>query len=146
MAQQVYYGLQKLNVQLSDDLLNDVFAWFAEVVFEQKNVKEFQAALAAEFGFGLPQVLTPLAQLMAKITGQLRTGVESRKEIRRKLDPQIAHLIDRINLLIQTGVAALRKQGKEGLVIMVDNLDRIPFRKLDETRNNHDAFYIEHGE
>lgn len=146
MAQQVYYGLQKLNVQLSDDLLNDVFAWFAEVVFEQKNVKEFQAALAAEFGFGLPQVLTPLAQLMAKITGQLRTGVESRKEIRRKLDPQIAHLIDRINLLIQTGVAALRKQGKEGLVIMVDNLDRIPFRKLDETRNNHDALYIEHGE
>ena len=146
IAQQVYLGLRELDVELPDELLNDVFAWFAEIVFEQKNVKEFQGALQAEFGFGLPQVLTPLAQLMTKITGQLRTGVELRKEIRRKLDPQIAHLIDRINLLIQTGIAALRRQGKVGLVIMVDNLDRIPFRKLDETRNNHDALYIEHGE
>ncbi len=146
IAQQVYFGLRELDVKLHDELLNDVFAWFAEVVFEQKNVKEFEGALQAEFGFGLPQVLTPLAQLMAKITGQLRTGVESRKEIRRKLDPQIAHLIDRINLLIQTGIAALRMQGKMGLVIMVDNLDRIPFRQLDETRNNHDVLYIEHGE
>ncbi|MCS6843903.1 MAG: AAA family ATPase [Caldilineales bacterium] len=146
IARQVYHGLLELQVPLPEELLNDVFAWFAEVVYEQKNVREFQAALAAEFGFGLPQVLTPLAQLMAKITGQLRTGVESRKEIRRKLDPQIAQLIDRINLLIQTGTAALRGQGKQGLVIMVDNLDRIPFRKLDETRNNHDALYIEHGE
>lgn len=146
MAQQVYHGLRTLNVDLPDELLNDVFAWFAEIVFEQSNVKEFQATLGAEFGFGLPQVLTPLAQLMAKITGQLRTGVESRKAIRRKLDPQIAQLIDRINLLIQAGIAALRKQGKVGLVIIADNLDRIPFRKLDETRNNHDALYIEHGE
>lgn len=29
---------------------------------------------------------------------------------------------------------------------IVDNLDRIPFRKLDADRSNHDALYIEHGE
>lgn len=77
LAQQVYHGLRELGVHLSDDLLNDVFAWFAEVVFEQRNVKEFQGALAAEFGFGLPKALTPLAQLMAKMTGQLRTGKDN---------------------------------------------------------------------
>ncbi|PKO20450.1 MAG: hypothetical protein CVU38_20040 [Chloroflexi bacterium HGW-Chloroflexi-1] len=32
------------------------------------------------------------------------------------------------------------------MVIIVDNLDRIPFRKLDGARSNHDALYIEHGE
>lgn len=31
-------------------------------------------------------------------------------------------------------------------MVIVDNLDRIPFRKLDEQRNNHDALYIEHGD
>ena len=146
IAQQVYNGLRGLDVKLDNELLDDVFGWFADVIFEQKNVKEFQGSLEAEFKVGLPAVVTPLAQLMAKITGQLRTGVESRKEIRRKLDPQIAHLVDRINLLLQKGTVELRKRGKQGLVIIVDNLDRIPFRKLDEQRNNHDALYIEHGE
>ena len=146
IAQQVFSGLQTLHVKLDDDLLNDVFAWFAEVVYEKANTKEFQAELGAEFSLGTPQLLLPLAQLLAKITGQLKTGVESRQQIRSRLDPQIAHLIERINLLIQRGVGTLRKQGKQGLVIIVDNLDRIPFRKLDAARSNHDALYIEHGE
>jgi hypothetical protein len=60
--------------------------------------------------------LVPLAQLLAKITGQLRTNMESRQQIRSRLDPQIAHLIERINLLIQRGTGTLRKQGKQGLV------------------------------
>lgn len=144
IAQQVYGGLQRLGVKLDDELLDDVFKWFAEIVYEKADTKEFQAQLAAEFSLGPPIPL--LAQLLAKITGQLRTGVESRQQIRSRLDPQIAHLIERINLLIQRGVGTLRKQGKQGLVIIVDNLDRIPFRKLDASRSNHDALYIEHGE
>jgi hypothetical protein len=126
------------------ELLDDVFKWFAEIVYEKANTREFQAELAAEFSLGPPIPL--LAQLLAKITGQLKTGVESRQQIRSRLDPQIAHLIERINLLIMRGVGSLRKQGKQGLVIIVDNLDRIPFRKLDVARSNHDALYIEHGE
>ncbi len=144
IAQQVYRGLRDLGVELDDELLEDVFKWFAEVVYEKANTREFQAELAAEFSLG-PKIPL-LAQLLAKITGQLRTGVESRQQIRTRLDPQIAHLIERINLLIMRGVGTLRRQGKAGLVIIVDNLDRIPFRKLDTERSNHDALYIEHGE
>jgi hypothetical protein len=142
----VFSGLHALDVKLDDDLLDDIFKWFAEVVYEKANTKEFQAELGAEFSLGTPKLLLPLAQLLAKITGQLKTGVESRQQIRSRLDPQIAHLIERINLLIQRGVGTLRNQEKQGLVIIVDNLDRIPFRKLDAARSNHDALYIEHGE
>jgi hypothetical protein len=138
IAQQVFDGLQTLGVKLDDDLLDDIFKWFAEIVYEKANTKEFQAELGAEFSLG-PKILTPLAQLLAKITGQLRTGVESRQQIRSRLAPQIAHLIERINLLIQRGVGTLHRQGKRGLVIIVDNLDRIPSR-------NQDALFIEHGE
>jgi hypothetical protein len=141
IAQQVFGGLQTLGVTLDDNLLDDIFKWFSEIIYEKANTKEFQVELGAEFSLG-PKILVPLAQ----ITGQLRTGVESRQQIRSRLDPQIAHLIERINLLIQRGVGTLRKQGKEGLVIIVDNLDRIPFHKLDTARSNHDALYIEHGE
>lgn len=145
IAQQVFNGLQSLNVRLDDELLDPIFAWFADIVFEKANTREFQAELGAEFSVG-PKILTPLAQLLAKITGQLRTGVESRQQIRSRLDPEIAQLIDRINLLIMTGTVELRKRGKKGLVIIADNLDKIPMRWLDAGRSNHDALYIEHGE
>ncbi|OQA40885.1 MAG: hypothetical protein BWY52_02753 [Chloroflexi bacterium ADurb.Bin325] len=145
IAQQVFSGLDRLGVTLDDELLDDIFRWFSEVVYEKVNTREFQAELAAEFSLG-PKILAPLAQLLAKITGQLRTGVESRQQIRSRLDPQIAHLIERINLMIARGVGTLHRQDKQGLVILVDNLDRIPFRKLDAERSNHDALYIEHGE
>ncbi|PKO20451.1 MAG: hypothetical protein CVU38_20045 [Chloroflexi bacterium HGW-Chloroflexi-1] len=82
IAQQVFSGLHALSVKLDDDLLDDIFKWFAEVVYEKANTKEFQAELAAEFSLGTPKLLLPLAQLLAKITGQLKTGVESRQQIR----------------------------------------------------------------
>lgn len=144
IAQQVFRGLNDLGGKLDDELLEEVFRWFADVVYEKANTKEFQVELGAEFSLG-PKIPL-LAQLLAKITGQLRTGVESRQQIRSRLDPQIAHLIERINLLIQRGVGTLRKQGRRGLVIMVDNLDRIPFRRRENEPSNHDALYIDHGD
>lgn len=147
IVRQVYEGLRELDAGLPNDLLDDVFAWFAEVVYEYESAKAAAAALEGEFKLSTPPILSGLGQILAKITGQLRTSVESKQQIRRRLDPQIAQLLDKINLLLLTGVAQLRKQGKQGLVVIVDNLDRIPFRALADGRGNiHDALYIDHGE
>ena len=101
IALQVFEGLKTLGVNLSDDLLESVFAWFAEVVYEQENI---QVA-------------------------------------------QIAQLLDKINLLLRSGEAQLRKRGQSGLVVIVDGLDRVMYRTLDDgRRNSHDALFIEHGE
>ena len=43
-------GLHALGVKLDDALLDEIFAWFAEVVFVQENVKEFQGALKPSSG------------------------------------------------------------------------------------------------
>lgn len=146
MARQIYEGFRALDVKLDQGLLDDIFTWFAEVVSEYQTVKAAEASLEAEFSVGTPK-LPLLSKLMARITGQLRTGVESKKNVRQRLDPQISQLIDRINLLIRTGRTALRKAGKQGLVVIIDNLDKIPFRTLgDDGRNSHEAVYIEHGE
>ena len=147
IARQVFEGLDTLGVQLSDDLLESVFAWFAEVVYEQESVKAAQAELEAEFSVKSPPLPFLFAKLMGKITGQLKTGIESKHTIRRRLDPQIAQLIDKINLLLRSGEVALRKRGQQGLAVVVDGLDRVMYRTLDDgQRNSHDALFIEHGE
>jgi hypothetical protein len=148
IARQVHAGLQDLGVKLNAGLLDDVLAWFAEVVYEQEDLDAAKAELSSEFRLGTPAALSPSAQMMVKLTGQLKTGFESKKRVRQQLDPQITQLIDNINLLLRDGEAKLRKKGKQGLVILIDNLDRISFRPLDDVgrRNTHDALYIEHGE
>ncbi|MFO7633058.1 MAG: AAA family ATPase [Caldilinea sp.] len=147
IARQVFEGLETLGVNLSDDLLESVFAWFAEVVYEQEDVRAAQAALEAEFSVKTPTLPVLFASLMGKITGQLRTGVESKRSVRRRLDPQIAQLLDKINLLLRSGEAQLRKRGQSGLVVIVDGLDRVMYRTLDDgRRNSHDALFIEHGD
>lgn len=147
IASQVYAGLAEAGVGINQELLDETLAWFAEVVYQYDSVKAAQAALEAEFKWSVPKLVSPFAQLMAKITGQLRTSVESKRQVRQKLDPQLSQLIDRINLLLLDGQLGLRKAGKQGPVVIIDNLDRIPYRTLpDAQRNSHDALYIDHGE
>lgn len=147
IARQVYNGLAQLGVALNQELLDQIFEWFAEVIYEFESVQAAKAELAAEFKVSAPPLISPLAQMMARITGQLKTGIESKRHVRRRLDPQISQLIENINLLLLDGDAKLRRSGKQGLVIIIDNLDRISFRSLDDgQRNTHDALYIEHGE
>ncbi len=145
IAQQVFGGLQTLGVKLDDDLLDDIFAWFAEMVYEKANTKEFQARLGAEFIVGLPQVLCPAGATTGKDHRPTANRRGVAQDIRASSIRKSPSLIERINLLIQVG-AGTAQAGEAGLVIIVDNLDRIPFRKLDDDRSNHDALYIEHGE
>lgn len=147
IARQVYQELQAKKVPLDQELLDEIFAWFAERVLEYENASSASIALEAEMGAGISKLFSPLAQLLAKLTGQLRTSIERKQQIRQRLDPQIAQLIEKINALLRDGILKLRKQGQQGLVIIVDNLDRIPFRLLDDgKRNVHDFLYIDHGE
>lgn len=147
IAKEVYTGLEELGIALNEDLIEAVSSWFAEIVEEKNLVKSANTSVSAEVGFGTPKLLSPFASILTTITGQLQTGIDSKRQVRQRLDPQISQLIGNINLLLQGANAKLHKEGKEGLVVIIDNLDRLSFRSLnDGARNTHDALYIEHGE
>lgn len=149
IAQQVHNGLVALGVGLGHDLLDDIAEWFAEKVLLYDSVKAAEASISLDAGVGTLPVLSPVAKLMAQVTGQLRTGVESRKQVRQRIDQRVDELLTRVNLLLDRGRIELQKQGKQDLVVIVDNLDRIQFRTIGDDangRNSHDAIYIDHGE
>lgn len=146
LARQVFEGLRRMEIELSADLLEEVYEWFAEVVYEKESSRGASATAEAAVSIGTPKILASLAELLVTLTGQLRTSVDFKQQIRRRLDPQIAQLIDKINLLLLNGNIQLQKRGKEGLVVIVDNLDRIRLFSREDGRNSHDALYIDHGE
>ena len=142
--------LSEKGIKIDERLSRGILMWFAEVVYGWKDEAVMEAALKTEFELGLnaPAPLPLIAKLLARITGQIRTGHEIRKEIRLSLDPQIFPFIERINEFIRAALPEIQKKGYRDLVLIIDNLDRIVLRVLDEktARTTHDALYLEHAE
>jgi len=80
-------------------------------------VGNIKASTQGEFsvGFGI-----------GKITAKTKNSPELRSVLRQYLEPRTDTLLDAINQeLLEPAIQELKQQGKQGLVVIVDNLDRI---------------------
>lgn len=137
---------RKIKIDLTD-VLRLLERWFSEVVFQENEWENIHHQIEAESSIRVGLAGVPLiAKLLDKLTGQIKTGDEIRTEIRHKLDKQISQLIEQLNLLLLTAQAQLKKMGFNGVVIIVDNLDRITLKDMGRERTSHDVLFIEHGE
>jgi hypothetical protein len=143
-------ALAEKDIHIDPTLMTGILMWFADVVYESSDEKEITKTLATEFELGMkaPVLLPLIAKMLAKITGQIRTGQKSRKNIREKLEPQVYQLIDRMNEFIQAALPEVKNKGFRDIVLIIDNLDRIVLRALDGEagRTTHDALYLDHAE
>ena len=148
VARRVTSDLHDKGINLPENLLKSVSDWFSETLYTEEQRREVDRELVAEasLGIGLPESMPLVARLLARVTGQIKTGRAVKTEIRRRLDPQISQLIGNLNLLLNAAHERIRRQDKQGLVLLVDNLDRIVFRDLGDGRTSHHALYVEHGE
>ncbi len=63
---------------------------------------------------------------IAKITAKTRESQKLRHRLRNFLEPRTASILDAINQeLLQVATEPLKRQGKKGLVVIIDNLDRV---------------------
>ncbi len=130
--------------RIAPDLLEDFLLWFGEVVLERNERTAIEGEVRSEVALGADIPL--FAKLLARLTGQVKTGTESKKNIRRKLDPQMSQLLSRGRLLVTAARSAVRKAGHKDLVVIADNLDRIALKDLGNGRTSHEVLFIERGE
>ncbi len=70
-----------------------------------------------------------------------------RNQLRQYLEPQTKSLITGLNQEILTpAIASLKKQGKPGLVIIIDNLDRVDDRQLESGKTLPEYLFISRGD
>lgn len=125
-------------------LLEDFLLWFGEVVLEKTERRQIEAELRTEIG--LKADIPLFARLLARFAGQLKTGTESKRHLRRQLDPQVSQLVERGHLLVSAARGAVRDAGHKDLVLIVDNLDRIALKDRGDGRTSHEVLFIERGE
>ncbi len=82
-----------------------------------------------------------------KLTLELKNRPNRRNVLRAAIERQSTSLLEAINDLLGAARAALRGSHREGLVIMIDGLDKLVRRPLDDgASNTHERLFIDRSE
>lgn len=82
-----------------------------------------------------------------KLALELKNRPNRRSVLREAIERQSTSLLDALNDLLMTARVALRSGGREGLVIIIDGLDKLVRRPLDNgTSNTHERLFIDRSE
>jgi hypothetical protein len=83
---------------------------------------------------------------IAKITARTKDSPQLRDQIRQHLEPRTKSILRAINEeIIGRGIEELKQQGKKGLVVIVDNLDRVDPRPMSSGRAQTEYLFIDRG-
>lgn len=78
---------------------------------------------------------------------ELKNRANSRQVLRDAIELHATNLLDAVNDLLGEANVKLRKQGKEGLVLIVDGMERMVRRPLEGIASNtHDRLFIDRSE
>ena len=107
---------------------------------------EIKTTLGAEVALKEAEVDTGFGSL----TVELKNRPNSRALLRQAIEQHSTRLLDGVNDLLTTANVALRATGREGLVLIIDGLERLVFRAL-ETKdggksNTHDRLFLDRSE
>ncbi len=113
-----------------------VSAYLTRIWDEIKGALKSEVALkdaGVETGFG-------------SLTLELKNRPNSRHALRRAIEMHSTGLLGAVNDLLGTANVKLRQCASEGLVLIVDGLERLVFRTLEGGSSTHDRLFIERSE
>ena len=131
VCRQLLESLHEKKVSLSANLLRDVEKWFMDVTKETEESVKLSAGVSTEARAGAE--IPFIARLFAKLTADAKAGSSRTTSTRQELDRQFSGLSSSTNVLLTAASQALRDANKPyRLLIVFDNLDRLPPKKSEE--------------
>ncbi|MBD2014388.1 ATP-binding protein [Microcoleus sp. FACHB-53] len=84
---------------------------------------------------------------MGRITAKTKESPKLRCQLRQYLRPLTENILEAINEeIFGAAIKELRLRGKKGLVMIIDNLDRVDIRPLPSGRSQPEYLFIDRGE
>ncbi len=78
-----------------------------------------------------------------QLTTEIRNRPNSRSHLREKIERQSTNLLNAVNDLLMQASVSLTSQGKAGLVLLIDGLDKLVRREVAQGRTTHDRLFID---
>jgi AAA ATPase domain len=131
IAGQVSESLEGMKIRLKPSYFNRLFAEVVDFMQTPINLD-----VEAELSVGI-----------AKITAKTKESPQLRRRLRDYLEPRTENILQSINKeLLERATVELKARGKRGLVVIVDNLDRVAIRPLPSGRSLPEYLFIQRGE
>ncbi|HEY9597667.1 MAG TPA: ATP-binding protein [Cyanophyceae cyanobacterium] len=84
---------------------------------------------------------------LGKISAKAKNSPEFRSQLRQYLEPRTDGILDSINKeLLEPAIKELRRQGKAGLVVIVDSLDRVDNSRKPSGSYQPEYLFVDRGE
>lgn len=130
IARQVSTSLESINIKLKP-------GYFANLFSEVKDFLQtpIDLTLGAELSLGI-----------GKLTAQTKDSPKLRSQLRQYLEPRTNGILEAINELLERATQELKRRGKNGLVVIVDNLDRVDSSPKPMGRMQPEYLFIDRGE
>ncbi len=144
IAQTVYDELRATEVTLSEPLLQSLEAWFDETFITAEDKVDIEASVKSELG--VEAKIPALLRVFTALTGQLKAGGSRRHEVRQKLERELRVFLLRLNELLDDVQVQLVRADWHGLVVLVDNLEKLPYQTRPDGSTNHVALFVHHAE
>jgi hypothetical protein len=125
---------EERHLGISREFLESVNAWRQSAEIE--NVRELAGTAGAESGAEVEASVPFLAKFFAKLRAEARFSTTSKKTIFQTLEPRLSDLIGHCNDLIQE-VKLRLPEGKQGLLIIIEDLDKLILERAEELFFNH---------
>ena len=88
-----------------------------------------------------------VAPLIGKINAKAKASPNLRDKLRGYLEPRTSGIIEAINQeLLESGIQKLKQQGKNGLVVIIDSLDKIDNSPKPWGRSQQEYLFVDRGE
>lgn len=152
IARRVSQSLEQLDLEQPKGL-TELLRGAAKILLTEIEFKDFELGMPKVEG--LPEVKMTankqgefsLAFGIGKITAKAKSDSSLRERLNQYLGPQKSKLLQAINReLLEPAIAKLKQGGKKGLVVIVDNLDRIDNRQKPFGRPQQEYLFVDQGE
>ena len=131
IARQVSESLETVGIKLKPGYFSNLFGEISN--FLQTPI---DFSLGAELSLGI-----------AKVTAQTKESPKLRNQLRDYLEPRTSNILKSINdELLIPATEKLKQRGKEGLVVIVDNLDKVDNTSKPWGRRQPEYLFIDRGE
>lgn len=133
ITRQVSGSLERVNINLKPNYFVNLFGEIAD--FLQTPID-----LSGEMGFSLPLGI-------GKITAKTKDSPKLRSQLRQYLEPRTSGILEAINQeVLGRATDLLKQQGRKGLVVIIDNLDRVDISPKSSGRSQPEYLFIDRGE
>lgn len=126
----------------NEKLMEAIYEWFT--IITRTKTEEQGSEAQAEVGVGVPEFLSKIYGIMARVTSMIKLSASDRTEIRQEVHLRILQLKTNCDAIINEINNKLSPTGKK-LLVIVEDLDKVELNKLNEIFFQHSGILSEIG-